>query len=147
MNKIVLTRGIPASGKTTFARRWVEEDPENRVRINMDDIRNMLGPYWVPNREKLVRAIKEESLWSAMIFHKDIILDNMNLNLHELSYVHQAIETLIKSEGYTYIIEFIDFKTPLDVCIDRDSKREHSIGEQVITEIYNKYKDFYESSL
>ena len=42
MNKLILTRGIQGSGKTTWARQWVAEDPSSRVRINNDDIRNML---------------------------------------------------------------------------------------------------------
>ena len=42
MAKIVLCRGIQGSGKTTWAKQWVLEDPEHRVRFNNDDIRNML---------------------------------------------------------------------------------------------------------
>mgnify|MGYP003455142708 FL=1 len=50
MNKLILTRGIQGSGKTTWARQWVAEDPDSRVRINNDDLRNMLGNYWVVGR-------------------------------------------------------------------------------------------------
>lgn len=49
MPKIILCRGIQDSGKTTFAKQWALEDPEHRVRFNNDDIRNMLGKYWVPD--------------------------------------------------------------------------------------------------
>lgn len=51
---LIICRGIQGSGKTSFAKQWCHEDPEHRVRFNNDDIRNMLGDYWVPNREKLV---------------------------------------------------------------------------------------------
>lgn len=54
MAKIILCRGIQGSGKTTWAKQWVLEDPEHRVRFNNDDIRNMLGKYWVPSREEIV---------------------------------------------------------------------------------------------
>lgn len=54
MSKIILCRGIQGLGKTTWAKQWVLEDPEHRVRFNNDDIRNMLGKYWVPSREHLV---------------------------------------------------------------------------------------------
>lgn len=37
MPKIILTRGIQGSGKTTWAKKWTEEDPEHRVRWNNDD--------------------------------------------------------------------------------------------------------------
>lgn len=38
----------------------------------------------------------------------------------------------------------MDFKTPLEVCIERDSKRPNPIGREVITKTYERYKDFYE---
>ena len=58
---ILVLQGIPASGKSCFAKKWVEEYPEERVRFNNDDIRNMLGKYWVPGkREKwMVEQLKQ----------------------------------------------------------------------------------------
>ena len=52
---LIICRGIQGSGKSTWAKQWCHEDPEHRVRFNNDDIRNMLGDYWVPNREKLLK--------------------------------------------------------------------------------------------
>ena len=54
--QLVICRGIQGSGKSTWAKQWCHEDPEHRVRFNNDDVRNMLGDYWVPNREKVVTA-------------------------------------------------------------------------------------------
>lgn len=93
MSKIILCRGIQGSGKTTWAKQWVLEDPEHRVRFNNDDIRNMLGKYWVPSREHLVSDIKKEFF---------------------------------------------------EVCIERDSKRENPIGEEVIRRTYERYKSIIE---
>lgn len=50
--QLIICRGIQGSGKPTWAKQWCHEDPEHRIRFNNDDIRNMLGDYWVPNREK-----------------------------------------------------------------------------------------------
>lgn len=38
---LLALRGLPASGKSTFARKWVAEDPQHRFRINRDDLRAM----------------------------------------------------------------------------------------------------------
>ena len=76
MCKVIICRGIPASGKSYFAKNWVNEDSVNRVRINMDDIRNMLGPYWVPTREKLVGIIKDNAILEAVRQNYDIVIDN-----------------------------------------------------------------------
>lgn len=149
--RIILTRGIQGSGKSTFAKEWVLEDPEHRVRFNNDDIRNMLGKYWVPSRENVVSDLKRTFLDSAMKYGYDIIIDNMNLNPKEVEFYeniikyHNTAETISGDMlEYQYQIEFKDFKTPLEVCIERDSKRENPIGENVIRNTYKKYKNFYE---
>lgn len=142
--KIILTRGIQGSGKSTFAKQWVLEDPEHRVRFNNDDIRNMLGKYWVPSRENLVSTIKMNFLIQATNFGYDIIIDNMNLNPKEVTFYKEFINSYNKGDhDKEYELEFKDFKTPLEVCIERDSKRENPIGAGVITSTYNRYKDFY----
>lgn len=151
--KIILTRGIQGSGKSFFARSWTLEDPEHRVRFNNDDIRNMLGKYWVPSREVIVSELKRTFIYSAMAHRYDIIIDNMNLNPKEIKYFQDLVEEWNNPKGIVpaavranYSIEFVDFKTPLEVCIERDSKRENPIGEEVIRNTYNKYKDFYNDS-
>lgn len=151
--KIILCRGIKGSGKSTWARQWVNEDPEHRVRFNNDDIRNMLGPYWIPSRETIVSMLKQQFLNGAMLFGYDIVIDNMNLNDREVEFYNKVIDKHNNPKGVVpdmvqnyYVLEFKDFKTPLEECIARDSKRPNPIGTDVITATYNKYKSFYEDN-
>lgn len=148
MAKIILCRGIQGSGKTTWAKQWALKDPEHRVRFNNDDIRNMLGKYWVPSREDLVKNLKDTFLWSSMSHGFDIVIDNMNLNPKELEYYNKVLDNWNNPKGaisdmviQKYDIEFKDFFTPLEECIERDSKRPNPIGEEVIRKTYEKYKD------
>ena len=143
MAKIVLCRGIQGSGKTTWAKQWVLEDPEHRVRFNNDDIRNMLGKYWVTSREHLVSGIKKDFMVSAMEFGYDIVVDNMNFNPKEIEYYENLVDSTL---GYMncYSLEYKDFFIPLEVCIERDSKRENPIGEEVIRKTYERYKSIIE---
>lgn len=66
MAKVILCRGIQGIGKTAWAKQWALEDPEHRVRFNNDDVRNMLGKYWVTSREGLVRALRDTCVHRAM---------------------------------------------------------------------------------
>ena len=143
MSKIILCRGIQGSGKTTWAKQWVLEDPEHRVRFNNDDIRNMLGKYWVTSRENLVSDIKKDFMVSAMEFGYDIVVDNMNFNPKEIEYYENLVDSTL---GYMncYSLEYKDFFIPLEVCIERDSKRENPIGEEVIRKTYERYKSIIE---
>ena len=148
MKRIILTRGIPASGKSTWAKQEVLKDPEHSIRINRDDLRNMCGKYWVPTREKYITACKGTILINAINFKFDtIIIDEMNLNPKENGYLKGIVSMMydtFKDNNDKYIIEIKDFtNVPLDVCLERNSKRENPIGENVIRGIFNKYQTMY----
>ncbi len=133
MSKVIFVRGIQGSGKTTWAKQWVEEEPKKRVRISWDDLRNMFGKYWVPTREKLVSEGSYEIFKKALECGYDVVIDNMNLSEKSISIFKEI------AESFSCQIEFKDFNTPLEVCIERDSKRENPIGETVIRRTYKKY--------
>lgn len=146
MPKIILCRGIQGSGKTTWAKQWVLEDPEHRVRFNNDDIRNMLGKYWVPSRENIVSNLKREFLVASINCGYDIVIDNMNLNPKEIELYKDfiSIHNCLASDEDRYEVEIKNFFIPLQDCIERDSKRPNPIGEEVIRKTYEKYKDIIE---
>ena len=153
--KLILCRGIQGSGKSTWAKAWVAEDPEHRIRINNDDIRNMLGPYWVPSREGVVTHTKLQTTQYAMKMGYDIVVDNMNLNPKEVKYWENVIDAHnnIKTSNinpdwvqYEYEIEFKDFFIPLEECIRRDAMRPNPIGEKVIRDTWRKYKHFIQTT-
>jgi predicted kinase len=139
MPRIILCRGIQGSGKSTWAKQWVLEDPEHRVRFNNDDIRNMLGKYWVPSRERIVTEIKKDFMINAMELGYDIVIDNMNLNSNEVTYYKDLAASTSRLIS-PYVVEFKDFFIPLEVCIERYSKRENPVGEEIIRATYERYK-------
>lgn len=131
MAKIIICQGLPASGKTTWSKEWVNQDPEHRVRFNRDDARNMLGKYWVPSREKLVNYLFDSFMSEAMVTGYDIVLDNMNLNKKTLLEIKEYVEDFNEwislsplAKSHKYEIEYKKFlDVPLETCIERDSKR------------------------
>lgn len=147
--KLILTRGIQGSGKSTWARKWVEEDPEHRIRINNDDMRNMLGKYWVPSREELITHSKNLLAIHAMMSGYDIVIDNMNLNPKEVKFWQDIVKQNNEVDSiskYLYEIEFKDFFIPLEECIRRDAMRPNPIGEKVIRDTWKRYKHFIQTS-
>ena len=77
MPKIILCRGIQGSGKTTWAKSWVLEDPKHRIRFNNDDIRNMLGNARSNIRKCCKREVKT-SLGFIYAFPNDDIQERVN---------------------------------------------------------------------
>lgn len=139
---LIICRGIQGSGKSTWAKQWCHEDPEHRVRFNNDDIRNMLGDYWVPNREKLVTEAKANMITFALIKGYDVVVDNMNLNPKEDEWIRTLCANIEKDKGTHVDIEYKDFWTPVEECIRRDAMRPNPIGEKVIRQTWRRYKDF-----
>lgn len=136
MPKLILCQGIQGSGKSTYARKWASEDPEHRVRLNYDDLRNMMGTYWVPSREGMLKEMEEAFLKKAFLKGYDIIIDNMNLNPKTI----EKYENWAKE--YNYDLERILFDTPVEECIRRDKERPNPIGEVVIKRTWNTYRNY-----
>lgn len=130
--KLILTKGIPGSGKSTWAKKWVEEDPVNRIRVNRDDIRRMFGPYWIPEREDFTSIVEDIIIEEALANGKSIVVDATNLK--------HPNRWNILADIYDAEYLFQDFTdVPLELCIERDKNREHQVGEEVIRNFYKKY--------
>lgn len=132
--RLYITRGVPGSGKSTFAREWVEENPSRRVRVNRDDIRFMLfGKYWGVD-EKAVTRVQDTLLRSALADGKEVILDNTNLQSKNVVDVLK-----IAAERPGVFVEFVDFPISCKEAVARDAARDRTVGEDVIRSFYDRF--------
>lgn len=132
MSKLILTRGIPASGKSTWAKAWVQEDPDNRVRVNRDDLRRMLFGAtdlklaWA--QEVQVTEAERAIAKTALSKGKDVVVDATNLRA---KFVRRWFEL-----GYP--VEFKDFEVSLSEAIERNSGRYVPLPDDVIERFYHQ---------
>lgn len=131
--KLLLLKGLPASGKTAFAKTLVMSDG-NWIRVNKDDLRNMLhGGKWSSGREKKIIACERTLVGTLLGEGKNVVVDDTNLNpTHE-----RYFKGLAKSHNADFEIK--EFDTPLEECIKRDNARPNGVGETVIRRMYNQY--------
>ena len=144
MPKIFILRGLPASGKSTLARKIVDANPTHTARFNWDDIRNMMGPYWIPEREntKVLYALRDAFINNMMSNQWDIVVDNMNLNPKELEHYNKIVSEYNNNHTDKYEIEVTTLFTPVEECVRRDALRSNPIGESVIRSIWQRYRNF-----
>ena len=135
MKEMIITRGYPASGKTTWANSWVAENPDNRVNINRDDLRAVVGcvPIGDKHQEAMVTNMAQAMMDSAIAQGKDIVVSNTNLRAAD---VKNALIQGIKA-GYSVSVK--DFIVDIDELIARDANRDDSVGADVITMMKNRF--------
>lgn len=143
MTQLIITRGLPASGKTTLAREFVNVDPVRRVRVNRDDIRQMFTDYvHVGGRggtEPAVRGARNKLISAALLAGRDVICDDTNLETKTVRELH----VLALTHGAEFVTEDL-CHVPLDECIARDTERivrgERGVGETIIRSMAQRAK-------
>ena len=134
-NKIIVLQGPPASGKSTWARETAKAGTPYVI-VNRDSIRNARGEYWIPDQEDYISDIEEYGVRSAINRNLIPIIDATNLNPKTI----EKWENLAKE--FDCEIEYKNFYVSFKEALDRDSKRERSVGKKVLVKFYTKY--FYD---
>jgi tRNA uridine 5-carbamoylmethylation protein Kti12 len=135
---VLLLKGLPGSGKTTYARELVNAKGSNWVRTNKDDIRKMINcGNDSKNRENFTKEVRDAIILTALSRKRNVVVDDTNLNpIHE-----EHIRDLVKDFDVNFEVKFID--TPLDICIERNKARgdDERVGVGRILEMLNEYKN------
>ena len=123
MSKLILTRGLPGSGKSTWAREYISK--HKAINICKDDLRDMAPKL----NEGQICEIRD-NLTMSYIHKIDVIWSDTNLNP-----VHEKRAREIVPQGTA--VEIKDFTdVPLETCIKQDLMRLDSVGKDVIMETY-----------
>ena len=135
MKKVTLTIGAPGSGKST----WAIEEARKKgvVRICRDDIRAMMGDYWVPEREGLVLRVMRTMLLDVLRdpYTYQVIIDETNLNpTVRLSWLAWILDIDPEVD-----VEYKVFGADLSELLNRNETRtDHHLPEEVLRNFYEK---------
>lgn len=128
--KLTLTRGLPASGKSTWAEQQVQENPEI-VRINRDDIRTELFGWeyhsgsFPAESEQYAREIERQRVTESLAAGKHVISDNTYLKKEDV----EAMVQIARQQNAS--VDIVPFNVPVAECKRRNAARGASGGRQV----------------
>lgn len=158
--KLLILRGIQGSGKSTFAKEKCNKD-SNYKRVNRDDFRNMLDSYSLNHDlEKTISYLEDMTVETLLKKRYSVVWDNTHIRP---SYLSRALELVKKlnagrPDDEKITPEIVDFSdVPLDVCLERNAKRERPVPEDVVrdfakrlrdtkTDFYKVYADFFSNA-
>lgn len=132
---LILTRGLPASGKKTWAENWLREAPETRRLVCHDDIRpaaGITGGVGDSGQEALVTQIQLSLLRAHLRAGHDVVVADTNLRRKRA----KDLVTFAKTINPGVAVEVQDFDVPLEELLSRDAARiadgRRGVGEEVL---------------
>lgn len=137
----ILTVGISSSGKTTWAEKFVSENP-SWVNINRDDVRFTLfsdgvrdwGKYkFSKGNENRVTEVCNQKIYDAAAELKDIIISDTNLN----SNTRNRLTEILYDLGYE--VSFKVFDISFEEACKRNNQRQGGISQTIIYTQYQNY--------
>lgn len=141
--KVVLLRGMPGVGKTTFVK---EHNLEGHV-ISQDTLRGQLlnpvlseeGIYVVNNNQnKVVFQIFMKQLAKKFSLGGLVVVDNLNLTVSNIKTISQL------ADDYGYELSVINFEADLDLVLERNEGRYLRQDKNYFSDI-SKLKGMYET--
>ncbi len=127
---LYITVGLPASGKTTWAKAKMAEHPGSYKRVNKDDLRAMIDAgKWSRDNEKFVLIIRDMMVVEALKAGKHAIVDDTNLAPKHQERLKQLAR---ENDAAFEVQDFTDVS--VEECVGRDRKRANYVGEKVIRE-------------
>ena len=109
--KLVMMKGLPASGKSTYARKLADL---GYIRVNKDDLRDMLhNGKWSNKNERLIIRLRDLIIHSSLEDGQSVVVDDTNLYPKH----RQRLAEIAKEHDAKFETKFFDVKFVLD---DRD---------------------------
>ena len=139
-NIIKLLVGIPASGKSTWKKKFLLNN-RGWVSVCRDEYRLMLDGSQIMDfkGEKLVTELVNNAIALAVKSKYNVLIDQTNVNLKYLNEMVAFCENIAD-------VEFQIFDITEKVAIERDANRDAKVGAEVIKKMYKNYINLFNSN-
>ncbi len=128
--ELICLHGPPASGKSTYARQWQQEDPNNRAIVCREDICNMLGVH-PGSRNAMVDEIERFCVEQSLCKGLNVVVDSTRKLDWEFIIDMSSCDDLSET-SINFIYKEIGANLSVDELVARDKTRGSKTGESVI---------------
>lgn len=134
--KLILLCGIPGSGKSTYAKEYIERDA-NAVHLSSDVIRNELyGDESIQGNPGEVFSLMQKRAIEALNNGHNVIYDATNITRKDRQGIISVCPKFAKIECHI-------IWAPIEVCIERDATRNRTVGKEVIDRMLKRFQAPY----
>jgi predicted kinase len=131
MRTIFLMKGIPACGKSFFAKELIRKEPGKWKRINFDDLRGSIdGGVYSPANEKIITKMRDMLIVEALKNDQNVIIDNTHIKDKG-----RHFDNICKvARGLNIDVQIIEkpIYCEINTALERDDARENKVGKNII---------------
>lgn len=133
--KFIMLVGIPGSGKSTHAKSLSRN--KNAIHLSSDSIRaELYGDEAIQGNPSEVFELMHKRTLEALADGKNVIYDATNITRKDRASIMSKIPKYVETECHIVW-------APIETCIERDSKRERSVGKEVIDRMLKRFQAPY----
>lgn len=139
--KLILLVGIPGSGKTTYSKKYMEQNP-NTIHLSSDAIRKELyGDENIQGNPGDVFSLMQKRAVEALNNGCDVLYDATNITRKDRASIINICPKFARIECHI-------IWAPIEVCIERDAKRDRTVGKEVIDKMLKRFQaPFFDESI
>lgn len=138
MPELIVTRGLPGSGKSYWAKAWVQEDVTSRARVERDALRLMMHDGVWKGRITEDQVVLAQLAMVSSLLTGGVSVVVSDTNLHPG--VFNQLKALSGKLGVDFKVQdFTD--VPLSVCLERNAARSGKarVPDEAIYNMHERY--------
>lgn len=136
MSNLIVTVGIPCSGKSTWAAKQQSERPDKVRVVTRDDIRAMCGSRFEDDDEKVVADIRDSMIAHWLNAGFDVICADTNISTK----VQNRLRSVAHGCRSSMVIERFD--VGLELALSRNGQRwangDRKVPDSAIIQMYEQ---------
>lgn len=133
---LILLVGIPGSGKTTYANKYIEEH-SGMIHLSSDKIRKELwGDEATQGDNNEVFYRMQRRAIDGLNFGYNVMYDATNITRKDRAGIIAACPKFAKIECHI-------IWAPIETCIERDAARKRTVGKEVIERMLKRFQAPY----
>lgn len=135
MSTLIMMKGLPKSGKTTWAKKWANKS-HKRVYVSWSAILDMMGGKFKKQRQVIAFDAAMRVMKNAIRQGLDVVVDECNLYGAEWGMFVTSAQLMGAK------VEWMTIDTPLEVCLQRNKEANYPLLDEQIIRLDEKYRQW-----
>lgn len=119
MQKVIILRGLPFSGKTTWAKKFNNKQGRRFIIFDVDEELAYIREHNPTLGIKELRDAADQKLIKTICAGYNVIVDDDNILDSHMERIFRCIRVANDRVGYSFVVSIKQIHTPMWLCVSR----------------------------